>query len=190
MESEEQVAQSPSQHAKFRRVYTTHHAAIRDYCFRRLPPADANDATAEVFVVVWRKIDTVPAGDRVLPYLYGIARNTVANARRSHRRRGRLDGRASAQHVEFVEGPEAQVVQRDEARRILGGLEHLSETEQELLRLKAWEQLSNAQIAEAMGISLRAVDSRLTRARKKLARRANLASPLALPRSSEKGGER
>ena len=186
------MAQSPSQDARFRSVYTTHHAAVRNYCFRRLAPADANDAIAGVFLVAWRRIDSVPGGDATLPYLYGIARNTVANALRSNRRKDRLDGKVSALPVEFAQSPESQVVQREEARRILGVLDQLSDTEQELLRLKAWEQLPNAEIAEVMGLSLRAVDSRLSRARRKLERKAATPSPStsAVPRPIEGGGER
>ena len=186
------MAQSPSQDARFCSVYSTHHAAVRDYCFRRLTPADANDAIAEVFLVAWRKIDSVPGGDAALPYLYGVARNTVANVLRSNRRKGRLDGKVSAQPAEYAQSPENQVVRREEARRILGMLDQLSDTEQELLRLKAWEQLSNAEIAEVMGLTIRAVDSRLTRARHKLERKAATSSTrsLAVPRPIERGGER
>lgn len=186
------MAQSPSQDQRFRSVYETHQGAIHDYCFRRLSPADANDATAEVFLVAWRRLDSVPAGDSVLPWLYGIARNTVANSKRSNRRRGRLEARASSQPVELEPGPEPQVVQREAARRVLAALKQLRPAEQEILRLKAWEQLSNAEIAEVMGLTVRAVDSRLMRARKKLSRKASASKTSdvwAVPRPVEEGGE-
>jgi RNA polymerase sigma-70 factor (ECF subfamily) len=187
------VAQSPSQDQRFRSVYETHQGAIRDYCFRRLAPADANDATAEVFLVVWRRIDSVPDGDSVLPWLYGIARNTVANAKRSNRRRGRLDARVLSQPLEFDPGPEPQMVQREEARQVVAALGQLKPAEQEILRLKAWEQLSNAEIAEVMDLTVRAVDTRLMRARKKLSRKATVSKTSdvwAVPRPVEEGGER
>ena len=129
------MAQSPSQDERFRRVYTAHHAAIRDYCFRRLSPADANDATAEVFLVLWRRMDDAPPADESLPWLYGIARNTVANVRRSTRRRTRLHAKVASQPEQVEPGPERQVVRREEARRVLAALERLKPVEQELLRL-------------------------------------------------------
>ena len=79
------MTQAPSQSDRFRSVYAAHHGAVRDYCFRRLPVADANDASAEVFLVVWRRIDDVPSGDdAALPWLYGIARNVVSFYPDSH----------------------------------------------------------------------------------------------------------
>lgn len=155
-------------------MYRAHHEAIRDYCFRRLSAADANDATADVFLVAWRRLDSVPTGDETLPYLYGIARNAVANSARTGLRRGRLRAKISAQPVQMIDGPETEVIRRDEAQRILAALDDLSPTDQELLRLKAWEQLTSAEIAETLGLTVRAVDTRLTRARKKLARAATV----------------
>lgn len=187
------MAQSPSRDGRFRVIYGAHHGAIRDYCFRRLPPADANDATAEVFLVVWRRIDEVPVGEAALPWLYGIARYTVFNSRRSARRRGQLQARLTAQPVEHESGPEPQVVKRDEARRIIAALERLRPADQEILRLKAWEQLSNAQIASVMGLTVRAVDTKLMRARKKLgslAASSSSATTWAGPLPVEEGGER
>ncbi len=187
------MAQSPGEHERFRTIYDANHAAIRDYCFRRLSPDDANDATAEVFLVVWRKVDTVPTDDTALRFLYGIARNTVANASRSTRRRSRLHAKLSVHHDDSVPGHEPQVVQQDSARRILGVLDQLKPTDQEILRLKAWEDLSNADIAKVMGLSVRAVETRLSRARKELGRRAEALSfseSRAVPRSANERGVR
>ena len=82
-------------------------------------------------------------------------------------------------------------MQREEARRVLAALDTLRPSEQEILRLKAWEQLSNGQIAEVMGLTRRAVDTRLMRARKRLSRKAasDTAGGWATPRTVEEGGE-
>jgi len=185
----EQVAESPRHDERFRRIYGTHFGAVRDYCFRRLAPADANDATAEVFLVVWRRLDSVPAGDATRPYLYGIARNTVANIQRTGNRRSRLRAKVSAMPADLMAGPETHVVQRDEARRVIAALDGLSAKDQELLRLKAWEQLPNDEIAAVMGLSKRAVETRLTRARKKLAQQAgSMKTSHMWARQAEEGG--
>jgi RNA polymerase sigma-70 factor (ECF subfamily) len=80
------VEQSPPESARFRRIYDGHVDGIRRYCYRRLPSADVDDATAEVFMVVWRRIDEVPEGDEAMLWMYGIARNVVRNQRRPARR--------------------------------------------------------------------------------------------------------
>ena len=41
-------------------IFTAHFDAVRACCVRRLPSDEANDAVAEVSLVVWPRIDAVP----------------------------------------------------------------------------------------------------------------------------------
>ncbi len=187
------VAASQPHETHFRRLFESHHAAIQKYCFRRLPASDANDAVAEVFLVAWRRIDDAPIGTGELPWLYGIGRNIVYNARRSARRLGRLRVRLSGVASDAEPGPETQLVQNAEAREALEALAGLRPEDQEIIRLRTWEELPNEQIARILGITVRAVESRLNRARRKLARKLEPPAhrlPEGSPLPIEKGGER
>lgn len=62
------------------------------------------------------------------------------------------------------------MVRRAEDRMILEALAGLAPGDQEILRLKAWEELSSAEIGAVLGISPAAVDMRLTRAKRRLRR--------------------
>lgn len=44
-------------------------------------PKDAADAVAETFLVAWRRLPEVPSGEEARPWLYGVARRTLANQR-------------------------------------------------------------------------------------------------------------
>lgn len=171
------MAEHPSQSTSFRQVYETYSDAMREYCFRRLPISDVNDAVAEVFVAVWRKIDDMPAGVERKLWLYGIARNVTRNAHRSARRRQRLNGKVTSMPIEHEPGPEAIVVRHHEHEALLEALSALRPADQEILRLHTWEELSSAQIAEVMDLTVRAVDTRLSRARQKLARKVGASHP-------------
>lgn len=187
------MARYPSQSAQFRQVYDTYVGPMRDYCFRRIPASDANDALAEVFVTVWRKIDEVPEEPERKLWLYGVARNVVRNTQRSGRRRARLNGKVSGLSVETSVGPEAVVVRRQEHDALLSALAELRPADQEILRLRSWEELSLAEIAEVMDLSVRAVETRLSRARQKLARKVGGSHPTrtaSSPSPVEQGGER
>ena len=72
--------------ARFRWAFDTYFDTVNRYCLRRIPVSDVNDVVAEVFVVAWRKIDTMPDAGDVLPWLYGVARNEINNRRRASRR--------------------------------------------------------------------------------------------------------
>jgi RNA polymerase sigma-70 factor, ECF subfamily len=54
---------------------------VRAYALRRASPDAAQDVVADTFLVVWRRLEDVPAD--ALPWLYGIARRVLANQRRS-----------------------------------------------------------------------------------------------------------
>lgn len=187
------MAESRPHEAHFQRLFESHYLAIQKYCFRRLAPSDANDATAEVFLVAWRRIKDAPIGSGELPWLYGIGRNVVNNARRSLRRSTRLKARMSSVSDPGAAGPEMQVVQSAEAEEALAALAELRPEDQEVIRLRTWEELPNEEIARALGLSVRAVESRLNRARRKLARKLKPQSalrPSARPLPTERGGER
>src|SRR5512133_2825594 len=49
--------------------------------------AEAQDAVAEVFTVAWRRIADAPAEEAARPWLFAIARRTIANQQRAQRRR-------------------------------------------------------------------------------------------------------
>ena len=168
------MARSPRTDAKFRRLYDGYFVAIRSYCIRRLPVAEVNDAVAEVFLVVWRRIDDVPEGDDAPLWLYGIAHNVVRNVDRSARRRARLHGRllplASTPEIDA----ETVVVRRSEDSEVLDELAKLRPSDQEILRLSIWEELTNTEIGEVLGIDGHAVTMRLSRARDRLARRLGM----------------
>lgn len=186
------MARFPSQSAQFRQVYDTYVDPMRDYCFRRLPASDANDALAEVFVAVWRKMDDMPEEPDRRLWLYGVARNTVRNTRRSFRRRARLNGKVASLRPEQEPGPETVVVRRHEHEALLTALAELRPMDQEILRLRTWEELSAAEIAAVTDLTVRAVETRLSRARHKLARRAGLSRPAAAsnrPSPVEQRGE-
>jgi RNA polymerase sigma-70 factor (ECF subfamily) len=75
-------------------LFASFSADIVGYCtWRAATRSDAQDATAEVFLTAWRRLDDVPEGDAARVWLYATARRVIANQRRSHRRRAALQER-------------------------------------------------------------------------------------------------
>lgn len=188
------MQKDPSSDTRFRRLFGEHETAIREYCSRRLDVHEANDAAAEVFLVAWRKIDRLPSDSDQLPWLYGVARNVVRNLERSRRRRGRLVAKLNRTAPSPYPSPEHQVVRRAEERLVLEALSRLRPDDRELIQLRAWEELTRSELAAVLDITVEAVDMRLSRALKRLARglRAsgfNLA-PHAIDSAVKDGGDR
>jgi RNA polymerase sigma-70 factor (ECF subfamily) len=152
---------------RFEGLFEACHRPVLAYAARRCPTlADAEDVVADVFVVSWRRLDDVPEGDEALLWLFGVARRTISNSRRGRVRRQRLQARLEA--TTAASAP-AQPGIDEEGGPALEALARLSGTDQELLRLVAWEELTHAEIADVLGISTNAVAIRLHRARARFA---------------------
>jgi len=131
---------------------------LQRYLSRRASPADAEDVLAEVLLVLWRRLDDVPR-DTPLPWAYKVAQGCLANARRSQERRLKLVRRLRDEPPVTPPG-EDPVLQR--------ALDGLRATDQEVLRLWAWEGLEAKDIAVVLGCSPNAAAVRLSRARQAL----------------------
>src|ERR1700683_1581061 len=80
--------------AQFRRLFELAEREILPYALRRGGRADdAADVVAETFLVAWRRLDEVPAGDAALLWLYGVAPRQLATQRRGDLRRSALADR-------------------------------------------------------------------------------------------------
>lgn len=160
----------PSADTRFADIYSAYFKAVHAYCRRRISADRVDDATAEVFLTAWRRINEVPSGAETLPWLYSVAYGVVSNTWRGLSRGKRLDRKLRSIGVEFSPPPDEVVVMRQEARQVHAALERLSPSDQELLRLSIWEELDSSSLSLILGISNDAVNQRLSRARKRLAR--------------------
>ena len=125
--------------------------------------ADAEDVVADSFTAVWRRwADLPPDASQHLPWLYGIARRVLANQRRGFARRLRLTERLRF----FARGD--MTTPSDRLDSALDALARLRSDDQEILRLIAWEGLSHAEVAVALGITPNAAAIRAHRARRRL----------------------
>lgn len=160
-----------AEQARFETMYADHVRSILAYCLRRTSPADAHDATAEVFAVAWRRHIEVPSGEETLPWLYGVAANVLKNQIRSARRAHNLAGKIGSQPEAHQLGPEAQLVRRAEYEEVHRAIDSLKPKYRDVIKLVEWEELPRDQVAELLRISRSTVDQRMHRAYKQLERR-------------------
>src|SRR5262249_7606751 len=150
--------------ARFETLYRQTYDRITAYAVRRCDSAqDAADIVADTFTVAWRRISELPPGDEARLWLYGVARNLIADQRRSALRR-------QARHVELAAdlaglyGDHAEAaIERDPVTQ---ALRSIPDSDRELLLLVAWEGLTREEISVMLGLSSNAVRIRLHRARR------------------------
>lgn len=151
----------------FTALYAAAYPHVVRYGLRRLADAEASAELAqEVFVVAWRRRQEVP--DRSLPWLYGVARHLLANHWRAARTAATTVPLADAGALPERAGHSADATVDIDGLR--AALSTLSETDQEILRLVGWEELTLAEAAEALGCARATAAVRLHRARRRLTR--------------------
>ncbi|MCS0637317.1 sigma-70 family RNA polymerase sigma factor [Streptomyces sp. LP05-1] len=97
-------------------------------------------------------------------------RTSVVNASRSVLRRRRTARRAPLARERPCPPPEEYVLLREEHREVLGALGRLTRRQREVLVLRYWSHLTEAQIAQTLGLSRGTVKSTASRALAALAR--------------------
>ncbi|MFC7584970.1 RNA polymerase sigma factor [Nonomuraea antimicrobica] len=131
----------------------------------------AEDVVSLTFLEVWRLRERLdPDGGSLRPWLLGVATNVGRNLRRARRRH--QDALAKMPRADPVPDFADEVVGRiadaqrlEEVRAAIG---RLREPERDVLLLCAGAGLDYAEAAEALGVPIGTVRSRLFRARKKL----------------------
>lgn len=164
-------AQGGDEHA-FGALFDRYSRTVYNYCFRRTADwSAAEDLTSVVFLETWRRRAEVrlPSGN-LLPWLYGVAANVMNNHRRSLRRHRAALTRLGAlpEAPNDAETAAARQEAEHEMRAVLDSIKVLPRRDQEVLSLCVWEGLGYAEAAEALGIPVGTVRSRLARARERL----------------------
>lgn len=151
--------------AQFRELFQATYPVLSRYGRHRgIGGDDLQDLLADTYEVAWRRFDDVPSGEEALPWLIGVARNRLRNHRRRLRRdRGLLDRLGPPDMT--TASPEGA----DDWRAVRQALARLRAADRELVLLVAWDELSPAQAAAALGITPGAARTRLHRARARLA---------------------
>ncbi|WP_069762673.1 RNA polymerase sigma factor [Streptomyces sp. LUP47B] len=139
----------------------------------------AEDVMAATFMEAWRRRTSIEAeGGSLRPWLLGIATNVARSHYRSNRRYRAAAGAAAAAGADEVADHAEETAGRvDDRRRIaatLTALGSLKRPEREVLVLCLWEGLEYADAARALGIPVGTVRSRLSRARGRLRKLAEV----------------
>lgn len=150
--------------ATFNSAYEQHHADVLAYFLRRLERHEAEEATAEVFLVAWRRVADLPQGAEARPWLFGVAQNVLRNRQRTLRRASRLLARIASMRAESPPTPETVVVRRHQDRLIASLLDRLRRTDREVIQLRLWEEATFDEIAQILGCSRHAAEQRYRKA--------------------------
>jgi RNA polymerase sigma-70 factor (ECF subfamily) len=154
----------------FAGLFDRHFAAVHRYLQRRLDEHLADELAADTFVTAFSARSRFDRSrESALPWLYGIAANLARHQLRKSRRGraafARVDREGSADEWATVD---SRLDAEAAAQHLTQALATLAEGDREALLLHAWEDLSYAEIAQALEIPVGTVKSRISRSRAQL----------------------
>lgn len=149
----------------FRSFYEETSDVVYGYARARLPNADAEDVTAEVFHAAAQRARTGETDHLTTAWAIAVTRNKVVDRwRRLARQR---DAIAKLQHRAHVDH-QVRASTDERVERVLATLDELPSHYRAVLILKYLEGLPVDEIATLLELSLSATESRLARARRAL----------------------
>ena len=131
---------------------------------------DADEITVAVFSKVLNKLDFFDPNFQFKTWVLTIAQNTIIDF---WRRKSRLneDANADLQHYknEFAKSPEELLISEEDQQKIVKIIETIDAKNQDIIRLRFFEEKSIKEIAEELNISVANTKVRIMRAKKILA---------------------
>lgn len=165
------VAASVADPALFGVLFERHERAVLAYLQARVGRDAAVDLAARVFADAFAaRARFRPVHSTALPWLFGFAANHLRRHHRTEHRRHRFVGSLGAP-LPQVDPADDAVARADAARAwdVVGpAVEALPEAVRETLLLHLWAELTYEEIAEALGVPIGTVRSRINRAKGRL----------------------
>jgi RNA polymerase sigma-70 factor (ECF subfamily) len=174
----------------FARLVALHEGMVYNLAARLLGDGEeARDVSQDVFLQVYRTLGRFEGRSSVKTWIYRIVVNQCHNRRRFWRRRARAtsrpledlspaeEARLSSAEPQADQSPFDRVARAERAARVQQALLSLSFPHRAVLLLRDAEGLSSEAVAEALGLKVGTVKSRLARAREALRARLTASFP-------------
>lgn len=128
---------------------------------------DAADVVQDALVKAYRNLARFRPGASFRPWLLRIVTNEASNRRRSFGRRERLELRVAARAAAEPSVDDA-VLSRERSEELAAALARLSVPDRQVIALRWFSELSEAEMAVALDCAAGTVKSRLSRAMARL----------------------
>ncbi|WP_188188612.1 RNA polymerase sigma factor [Nonomuraea sp. SYSU D8015] len=155
----------------FAELFDRYSAMLYRYVSKRLGPEPAEDLVGETFLIAFSRRESYDlAYPDARPWLFGILTKLISRHHRKEAARYRALLRAPVESA--IESPDDRVAAGVTAQAVrgelAGALAALPAKDRDVLLLIAWGDLTYEEVAQALGIPVGTVRSRLNRGRRKV----------------------
>ncbi|SDT36798.1 RNA polymerase sigma factor [Pseudomonas fuscovaginae UPB0736] len=163
------------------RIGNNEPAAVNEMVSRKLPrllalaarilgdAEEARDVAQESFLRIWKQAANWRSGEaRFDTWLHRVALNLCHDRLRRRRERPLADDEEPVEVPDSTPAPDEQLEATVRSKQIAAALAALPERQREAIVLQYYQELSNIEAAALMNISVEALESLLSRARRNL----------------------
>ncbi len=163
------------------RIGNNEPAAVNEMVSRKLPrllalaarilgdAEEARDVAQESFLRIWKQAANWRSGEaRFDTWLHRVALNLCHDRLRRRRERPLTDDEEPVEVPDSTPAPDEQLEATVRSKQIAAALAALPERQREAIVLQYYQELSNIEAAALMNISVEALESLLSRARRNL----------------------
>ena len=165
----------------FQKLVETHQNMIFRVCYGFVKNSDdADDLTQEVFIQVFKNINTFRGESGLSTWMYRIAVNKSINFIRQQKIRkvfspitGLFSNQEAQLNSHFVKTPEQIITDKQTEEALNNAIASLPENQRTAFILHKYEDVPQQKIAEIMNLSVSAVESLIFRAKSNLQQKLN-----------------
>lgn len=154
----------------FETVFKQNFVSVTAYCNKYVRDTeDAKDLAHRAFMKVWEKREEIPEGSNIKALIFRIAHNLSINYIRDHKK---FCDEEELQTVESENSDADNEIRAAELEAaVIDTINRMPEKSKKVFLMSRYENLSNNNIADKLGISIKTVEAHITTALKLLRKR-------------------
>lgn len=149
-------------------IYRQYKSRLLNYIKQKASPEVAQELMQETFISVFKSLPTFKGRSKFFSWMCSIARHEVADYYRKKKLKTMVFSKLPFLKglVSEALGPDLALEEKQLKSRVKEALLNINEGYSQVLRLKYWQEMSMKQIAKKGKTTVKAVESKLSRARK------------------------
>lgn len=154
----------------FETVFKQNFVSVTAYCNKYVRDTeDAKDLAHRAFMKVWEKREEIPEGSNIKALIFRIAHNLSINYIRDHKK---FCDEEELQTVESENSDADNEIRAAELEAaVIDTINRMPEKSKKVFLMSRYDNLSNNNIADKLGISIKTVEAHITTALKLLRKR-------------------
>lgn len=158
---------------QFKALFVKHYSELLVYAHRLVGDADAEDIVEEAYMNLWSRREEIEIGNNIRAFLYRTVYNlSMTSIKRRNLSNSYMQQWRDAQerylsHIDNQEPNDVEIIE-EKMSHLDELLSALPDQCREIFKLRYMHGMRNADIADALSISIRTVEAQLYKALKKL----------------------